>query len=49
MDEGMFAQVQEMMGKLERVDELEKENADLRGRLGRLAADFAGSFAEAAE
>ncbi|MFC5850091.1 nucleotide exchange factor GrpE [Deinococcus petrolearius] len=40
MDENMFAQVQEMMGKLERVDELEKENADLRGRLGRLAADF---------
>ncbi|GGL98050.1 nucleotide exchange factor GrpE [Deinococcus aerophilus] len=42
MDEGMFAQVQEMMGKLERVDELEKENADLRHRLGRLAADFEG-------
>ena len=42
MDENMFAQVQEMMGKLERVDELEKENADLRGRLGRLAADFEG-------
>lgn len=40
MDEGMFAQVQEMMGKLGRADELEKENADLRGRLGRLAADF---------
>ncbi|MBB5365558.1 nucleotide exchange factor GrpE [Deinococcus humi] len=42
MDEGMMAQVQEMMGKLERVDELEKENADLRFRLGRLAADFDG-------
>lgn len=40
MDEGMFAQVQEMMGKLGRADELEKENADLKGRLGRLAADF---------
>ena len=40
MDEGMFAQVQEMMDKLGRVEELEKENADLRGRLGRLAADF---------
>jgi len=40
MDEGMFAQVQEMMGKLQRADELEKENADLRHRLGRLAADF---------
>lgn len=40
MDEGMFAQVQEMMGKLERADELEKENAELKTRLGRLAADF---------
>jgi molecular chaperone GrpE len=40
MDEGMFAQVQEMMGKLGRADELEAENADLRGKLGRLAADF---------
>ncbi|WP_104989800.1 nucleotide exchange factor GrpE [Deinococcus sp. NW-56] len=40
MDEGMFAQVQEMMGKLERADELEKENAELKNRLGRLAADF---------
>ncbi|ACO47228.1 nucleotide exchange factor GrpE [Deinococcus deserti] len=40
MDEGMFAQVQEMMGKLQRADELEKENADLKHRLGRLAADF---------
>lgn len=40
MDEGMFAQVQEMMGKLGRADELETENADLRGKLGRLAADF---------
>ena len=40
MDEGMFAQVQEMMAKMEKADELEKENADLRGKLGRLAADF---------
>lgn len=40
MDDGMFAQVQEMMGKLERADELEKENAELKNRLGRLAADF---------
>lgn len=40
MDENMFAQVQEMMGKLEKVDELEKENADLKNKLGRLAADF---------
>ncbi|BDP42782.1 protein GrpE [Deinococcus aetherius] len=39
-DENMFGQVQEMMARLERVGELEKENADLRGRLGRLAADF---------
>lgn len=42
MDENMFGQVQEMMAKLGRVDELEKENADLRGKLGRLAADFEG-------
>ncbi|MFK7603935.1 nucleotide exchange factor GrpE [Deinococcus sp. SM5_A1] len=42
MDEGMMAQVQEMMGKLERVEELEKENADLKFKLGRLAADFDG-------
>lgn len=40
MDENMFAQVQEMMGKLEKVDEVEKENADLKNKLGRLAADF---------
>ncbi|WP_180970082.1 nucleotide exchange factor GrpE [Deinococcus planocerae] len=40
MDENMFGQVQEMMARLERVGELEQENADLRGRLGRLAADF---------
>jgi len=40
MDENMFGQVQEMMAKLGRADELEKENADLRGKLGRLAADF---------
>lgn len=40
MDAGMFAQVQEMMAKMEKADEFEKENADLRGRLGRLAADF---------
>lgn len=40
MDENMFGQVQEMMDKLERVGELEQENSDLKGRLGRLAADF---------
>lgn len=53
MDEGMFAQVQEMMGKLEKADELEKENADLKNKLGRLAADFEGyrnrTTAESAE
>lgn len=42
MDETMLGQVQEMMGKLQKADELEKENADLRFRLGRLAADFEG-------
>lgn len=42
MDENMLGQVQEMMAKLQRVDELEAENADLRGKLGRLAADFEG-------
>ncbi|PTA67684.1 nucleotide exchange factor GrpE [Deinococcus arcticus] len=40
MDEGMLGQVQEMMAKLGRADELEKENAELKGRLARLAADF---------
>ncbi|WP_189069148.1 nucleotide exchange factor GrpE [Deinococcus radiotolerans] len=40
LDEGMLGQVQEMMAKLERADELEKENADLKGRLARLATDF---------
>lgn len=40
MDEGMLGQVQEMMAKLGRADELEQENADLKGRLARLAADF---------
>lgn len=42
IDPAMFAQVQEMMGKLEKADELEKENAELKTRLGRLAADFEG-------
>lgn len=42
MDENMMGQVQEMMAKLNRVDELEAENNDLRGKLGRLAADFEG-------
>lgn len=40
LDENMFAQVQEMMAKMEKADELEKENAELKSRLGRLAADF---------
>ena len=45
MDENMMAQVQEMMGQLQkgqRAEELEQENADLKNRLGRLAADFEG-------
>ena len=42
MDENMLGRVQEMMGKLQKADELEKENADLKNRLGRLAADFEG-------
>ena len=42
MDENMLGQVQEMMGKLQKADELEKENADLKNRLGRLASDFEG-------
>lgn len=42
IDENMLGQVQEMMGKLQKADELEKENADLKNRLGRLAADFEG-------
>lgn len=53
MDENMFAQAQEMMQKLQRYDELEAENNDLRGKLGRLAADFEGyrnrTAAESAE
>ncbi|MFC6592163.1 nucleotide exchange factor GrpE [Deinococcus lacus] len=56
MDEGMMGQVQEMMEKLqkaERAEELERENADLKHRLGRLAADFESyrtrTAAEAAE
>ncbi len=42
LDPNMFAQVEEMMGKLQKYDELERENADLKGRLSRLAADFEG-------
>ena len=40
LDPSMFAQVEEMMGKLSKYDELERENADLKGKLSRLAADF---------
>lgn len=40
IDPAMFEQVQEMMGKLQKLDELERENADLKGKLSRLAADF---------
>ncbi len=40
LDPNMFAGVQEMMSKLQKADELERENNDLKGRLARLAADF---------
>lgn len=40
LDDNMLGQVQDMMQKLERYDELEAENTDLKGKLGRLAADF---------
>lgn len=40
LDEGMMGQVKEMMDKLQRADELEKENAELKSRVARLAADF---------
>nr|WP_034388128.1 nucleotide exchange factor GrpE [Deinococcus sp. YIM 77859] len=40
LDENMLGQVQEMMARLERAEELERENAELKGKLGRLAADF---------
>ena len=40
LDPSMFAGVQEMMDKLQRADDLERENNDLKGRLARLAADF---------
>ncbi|ULH16092.1 nucleotide exchange factor GrpE [Deinococcus sp. KNUC1210] len=39
-DPAMFGQVQEMMDKLQKTDELERENTELKNRLGRLAADF---------
>ncbi|PJI53003.1 nucleotide exchange factor GrpE [Methylobacterium radiotolerans] len=42
MDENMLGQVQEMMDKLQRAEDLEKENADLKLKLGRLASDFEG-------
>ena len=40
LDPNMFAGVQEMMDKLQKADDLERENNDLKGRLARLAADF---------
>lgn len=40
LDENMLGQVQEMMGKLQRADELEGELNDLRGKYARLLADF---------
>ncbi|PYE56199.1 nucleotide exchange factor GrpE [Deinococcus yavapaiensis] len=39
-DPAMFAQVQEMMEKLQRAEELERELGDLKGRYARLLADF---------
>ncbi|AFZ68680.1 nucleotide exchange factor GrpE [Deinococcus peraridilitoris] len=39
-DPAMFAQVEEVMKKLERVDELERELNDTRGKYARLLADF---------
>lgn len=42
MDENMFGQVQEMMARLQKADELEQENTDLKLKLSRLATDFEG-------
>jgi molecular chaperone GrpE len=42
LDPAMFAQVQEMMSKMQRADELEQEVLELKGRLGRLMSDFEG-------
>lgn len=39
-DPAMFAQVEEMMTKLQRADEAERELNDLKGRYARLLADF---------
>ncbi|GGJ54789.1 nucleotide exchange factor GrpE [Deinococcus roseus] len=39
-DPNMMAGVQEMMAKLQRADELEKEIGDLKGKYARLLADF---------
>lgn len=41
-DEDMLRQAGEMMERLQRVDDLERENAELKGRLARLASDFEG-------
>lgn len=40
LDEEMLGQMQEMMAKINRADELEEENSALKSKLGRLAADF---------
>lgn len=42
IDDTMLEQAKEMMAKLEQADELAAENAELKGKLGRLAADFEG-------
>lgn len=39
-DPAMFAQVQEMMEKLQRAEELERELSDLKGKYARMVADF---------
>lgn len=39
-DPAMFAQVEEMMNKLQRAEELERELNDVKGKLARLMADF---------
>lgn len=39
-DPAMFAQVEEMMRRMEKADEVERDLNDLRGRYARLMADF---------
>jgi molecular chaperone GrpE len=42
MDDGMMAQVQEMMAKMQKADDLERELAELKMRYNRLLGDFDG-------